>query len=111
MRNSQLVHPPMNRLGGLVEGTLEIGLVILFAVMMAYMAVGMMGRHVANVRKPAFHQGQHVFRGPLVEHPPITPPGDVAGGGVSKHAAPQDIVMSDVPVLGPAATSRQPGMT
>ena len=68
VRNPQLVHPVVDRLLRLVEGPLQIGQVVLLAVVVGYVVPQMLAAVVADIVQRALHQGQHVLRRLLVEH-------------------------------------------
>ena len=101
----------MNGGPGLDEGTLEIGLVVVLAVMMRDITGAMLARGIANVGDTPIHHREHVLRGVLVEHPPFLAAGDVDGGRVGHESPSPAVVMRDGRGVARATASEgQPGV-
>src|SRR5207253_9615510 len=110
VRDSQLVHAPVDRLARLVERALQIGQVVLLAMMVGDGAGRVVGRGVTDIGEGAFDESQHVLGSVAVEQPPFAAAGDVNGRSVRKEAALPAIVVRYGRVARAAAARRQPGV-
>jgi len=110
MRYAQLVHPLMNRLACLEEGTFEVGGVVFLTVMMCGRTLLVQRGSLADVGETTVNEREHILRRVFVEHPPLTTAGDVNRRCVRKYSTPPTVMVRNARVIGPAASRRHPCM-
>ena len=78
MRDAEGVHALVDGLAGLVEGFLQVGLVVVVAVVVDGVASGVLRAALADVLHAAVDEGEHVAGGLVAPHGPVA----FAGGDV-----------------------------